>query len=112
LYRTIIELLLAGQSPEGVYEAFVKNPEFSFIVVADTPTVPSQPGKGKFSRDVKGNTFLREALPTAPKCPTCGGILHRNGMQVGHKQHKRNGGSGHPSNGQMQHPFCNSTVAQ
>ncbi len=67
--------------------------------------------EGTFSHDVKGAAFLREALPSAPKCPTCGGVLHHNGMQVGHKIARREGGHGSLNNAMMQHPFCNSTVA-
>ncbi len=33
-------------------------------------------------------------------------------MHVGHKDHKRDGGTGSLGNTHMQHPFCNSTVAQ
>jgi hypothetical protein len=48
----------------------------------------------------------------APKCPTCGGLLHRNGMQAGHREHRRSRGRNNIANAQMQHPFCNSTVEQ
>jgi hypothetical protein len=110
LYRQILADLGAGKSPQDVHEALVRAPEFSFIVQEGPLALPAS-GK-KFARDTKGAAFLRDALPSAPKCSTCGGILHRNGMQVGHKKAKRDGGSDQLGNALIQHPFCNSTVAQ
>ncbi|EFI51549.1 DUF262 domain-containing protein [Afipia sp. 1NLS2] len=110
-YRTIIENLQSGKSPEEVHSLLKKDAKFEFMFGDafddDTGTVTS-----RFPRDVKGAAFLREALPTAPKCPTCGGILHRNGMHAGHIEPRREGGSGKLANAQMQHPFCDSTYAQ
>lgn len=37
--------------------------------------------------------------------------MHKNGMQAGHKTAKRDQGGGSLENAMMQHPFCNSTVA-
>ena len=114
LYKTMIANFQAGMSTKEVHESLLAKPEFSFLFSDDREqitTPASAPGK-RFGRDVKGATFLRDAVPSAPKCPTCGGMLHRNGMQVGHNVAKRDGGSGDLSNAMMQHPFCNSTVKQ
>lgn len=108
-YRAIIDLLSEGKTPAQVHSRLMKDAEFAFMF-ADIPD--GSGSSGKFVRDVKGGAFLRDALPTAPKCPTCGGILHRNGMHTGHREHRRDGGSGGLANAQMQHPFCNSTYAQ
>lgn len=113
LYKTMIGDFREGKSPEQVRETLKSNPEFSFLFqeLPDLGAASGEPG-GKFTREVKGAAFLRDALPSAPKCPTCGGILHRNGMQAGHQRHRRDGGSGGLNNAMMQHPFCNSTVEQ
>jgi hypothetical protein len=111
LFRTITEELLKGKSVREISETLAKDDEFSFFF-SDMPDVaPEVPGR-KFSRETKGAAFLRDAIPSAPRCPTCGGIMHRNGMQAGHQKPRRDGGSGELSNAMMQHPFCNSTVAQ
>ncbi len=108
-YRTVLDHIRDGKTPSQAHALLLKNSEFAFMF-ADMPD--GKTSTGKFTRDVKGGAFLRDALPTAPKCPTCGGILHRNGMHTGHKEHRREGGVGSLSNAYMQHPFCNSTFAQ
>jgi uncharacterized protein DUF262 len=112
LYKRIIEDLRAGKSVQDVTADLAKDQEYGFIVAQPNMLFSSAPADGKFSRDTKGGTFLRDALPTAPKCPTCGGIMHRNGMHSGHQIPRRDGGSADMSNAHMQHPFCNSTVQQ
>lgn len=114
LYKTMIADFQGGMSTKEVHESLLAKPEFSFLFSDDRDqdgAPASAPGK-KFSRDVKGAAFLRDAVRSVPKCPTCGGMLHRNGMQAGHNMAKRDGGSGELSNAMMQHPFCNSTVRQ
>ncbi|MBZ9806937.1 MULTISPECIES: HNH endonuclease family protein [unclassified Mesorhizobium] len=106
-YKAIVEHLTKGFSASDVAKILREMPEFEFLI---TSSGELDLEGGSFSRDVKGAAFIRDALPTAPKCPTCGGLLHRNGMQFGHKRPKRDGGSGNLSNAMMQHPFCNSTV--
>ncbi len=106
-YKAILEHLNKGLSASEAAKILRDMPEFEFLI---TGSGELDLDGGSFSRDVKGAAFIRDALPSAPKCPTCGGLMHRNGMQVGHKRPKRDGGSGNLSNAIMQHPFCNSTV--
>lgn len=115
LYKTLIEHFQMGLSEPEVTKKLVQMNEFSFLFADDNNdtfvNTPQGLAKGKrLSRDTKGTAYLRDALPTAPKCPTCRGLMHRNAMQAGHKQARREGGVNHPSNAMMQHPFCNSTV--
>ncbi|WIJ25036.1 hypothetical protein [Devosia sp. RR2S18] len=109
LYRRVIGDLQNGKSPHEIGDALAKDRAFDFLI--SNPEELFDPGNGSFTREVKGAAFLHGALPAAPKCPTCDGLLHRNGMQVGHITAKRDGGSAFVSNSQMQHPFCNSTAA-
>lgn len=109
LYRRVITDLQSGMSFKEVTDGLARDKSFEFLI--SMPEDLLDLGDGSFSRDTKGAAFLQSALPTAPKCPTCGGLMHRNGMQVGHRQAKRDGGMGTIDNSQMQHPFCNSTVA-
>lgn len=112
LYRRVIADLGQGKSVQDVANDLAKDQEYGFLIALPPIEISIDAGEGKFSRDTKGAAFLRDALPSAPKCATCGGILHRNGMHTGHQQHRREGGSSDISNAQMQHPFCNSTVRQ
>jgi hypothetical protein len=108
LYRTIFSNIEGGKTPQELHNILAENSDFAFLVV-EPPEKASSPGKS-FNREVKGGAFLQGALHIAPKCPTCAGLLHRNGMQTGHREHKRLGGSDSLANAQIQHPFCNSTM--
>jgi hypothetical protein len=113
LYARLIERFAAGESVEKVAGSIASEPGFGFIASEpeDDPTYVEATGE-KFNRSVKGGAFLRQALPSAVKCAKCGGLIHRNGIQVGHKHARRDGGSGQLSNAQLEHPLCNSTVQQ
>jgi hypothetical protein len=108
-YQRVLADLQAGRSSDEIAKALAAEDNFAFFITAPEDLLPM--GDGSFTRDVKGAAFMQGALPSAPKCPTCRGFLHRNGMQVGHVQAKRDGGMGTLENSMMQHPFCNSTVA-
>jgi hypothetical protein len=109
-YKKIISSIEKGKSTVQIYKLLSRDKDFAFLVVEDPP-VAGKPG-GKFNRETKGGAFLRDALPQAPKCPKCGGLLHRNGMQAGHRIAKRSLGTNALTNAQMEHPFCNSTLIQ
>ena len=109
LYRKIIAELGEGKTAADVATILRNDPSFEFFIF-ETSAITLFDDESSFSRDIKGAAFIRDALPSAPKCPTCGGLMHRNGMQVGHKRARRDGGSGDLGNAFMQHPFCNSTV--
>lgn len=114
LYRTLIDEFEKGATVPQLATKLAGSEQFKFlfsVMEEEQPDSQSRPSS-RFSRDTKGAAYLRDALPIAPKCPTCGGLMHRNGMQVGHVQHRRDGGVGIVENAMMQHPFCNSTVAQ
>jgi len=98
-----------GFSTDAIAKALGEDETFNFFI--SPPEDLLALGDGSFSRDAKGAAFIQSALPGAPECPTCGGFLHRNGMQVGHVQAKCDGGLGTVENSMMQHPFCYSTVA-
>jgi hypothetical protein len=108
-YKPIIADFEAGKSAREVTEELAKVQEYAFLV-AEPFDYGAEAAAGRFSRDTKGGAFLRDALPTAPRCPKCRGIMHRNAMQAGHQKARRDGGAGALSNAQMEHPFCNSTV--
>lgn len=109
LYKKLIADFEKGKTQSQVYNSLRRSHELGFFVTEPTEIVAIG-GSGKFNRDTKGAAYLRDALPSTPKCPTCGGLLHRNGMQTGHRKARREGGPATVANAQMQHPFCNSTM--
>lgn len=111
LYQTIISELRQGKSLVDIGIALASNPDYNFLIAAQVADGMLEPLDTSFSRDTKGAAFLRDALPSAPKCPTCQGLMHRHGMQVGHQIARRDGGAATLDNAMMQHPFCNSTFA-
>lgn len=110
LYRKIFDNIEAGKTSEQIHDILSADSDFAFLVLE--PAVKSGTKGKKFHRGVKGGAFIQDALPTAPRCPTCKGLIHRNGLQTGHRNHRRDGGDNSLANAGIQHPFCNSTVAQ
>ena len=65
----------------------------------------------QFSDDVKSETFISTALKTALRCEICRGLLDpAKSVSYDHKIRVRESGTGHPSNAQMVHPFCNTAI--
>lgn len=111
LFKRLISDFRSGKSNGQIRTELLDDSDFAFIVADEIGNGPTaRASDGKISRDSKGAAYLRDALPSAPKCKTCNGSLHHNGMQVGHIMARRDGGSGDLNNTMMQHPFCNSTV--
>jgi hypothetical protein len=109
-YKKIILNIEKGKSTAQIYNILARDKDFAFLVV-EAPQTHGKPG-GKFNRETKGGAFLKDALPSAQKCPKCGGLLHRNAMQTGHRVARRSLGSNAITNAQIEHPFCNSTLVQ
>ncbi|MBV17823.1 MAG: hypothetical protein CMO05_10180 [Thalassospira sp.] len=65
--------------------------------------------KPDFSRDTKSEVFLTSALEGASRCALCGGYAHVNSMHIDHIHRKQDGGLGVADNGQLSHPYCNTT---
>jgi hypothetical protein len=114
LYGRIYELLKEGKSAAEVWDTVTQEPDFLFLVQDDKEqkekALVGTPGK-RFSRKAKAASYFAQALPTAPKCPLCGGRLHTNGMVGDHKEELSKGGTSASANARMVHPICNSNRA-
>jgi len=64
----------------------------------------------EFSSERKSAVYIKEAIAFAPKCKICNGYIHRNSISIDHKTRKQDGGLGIVDNGQIAHPYCNSTL--
>lgn len=62
-----------------------------------------------FDRDSKSEVFLSAALESAPRCKICRGYIHLNSMTIDHVVRKQDGGKASLDNGQLAHPYCNTT---
>lgn len=62
-----------------------------------------------FNQNTKSEVFLNSALSEAAKCEICKGYIHTNSITIDHIDRKEDGGIGVAENGQIAHPYCNST---
>lgn len=68
-------------------------------------------GPARFSDDDKSQIFITKALANALTCTVCGGKLDpAKSVSYDHITPVRDGGIGHPSNGDLVHPYCNTGV--
>lgn len=102
-----MDFLLKGYNVEETIKALITLKEFQYLSkeVMSLDEVTSD----RFSDGRKSSVFILEALKTAPRCAICGGYLHINSITIDHKKRKQDGGTGGVENGQLAHPYCNST---
>ncbi len=62
-----------------------------------------------FNANTKSEVFISSALSEAVKCKICNGYIHINSITIDHVDRKEDGGIGVAENGQIAHPYCNST---
>lgn len=92
-------------------DASLKDLRFTYLKLGDI-SFQDISSSQDFSKEVKSRVFLSQALSGAPTCAICGGYLHMNSITTDHIERKRDGGSGNVANGQLAHPYCNSTYKQ
>lgn len=109
-YARIVQGLWEGKGLEEIQQAFANDPDFTFLTVPRPSGVraPSSKSKGRFSDNTKTASFFAAALPGAPRCLLCGGIIHRNSVHFDHIQRRREHGGTDMKNAQPTHPYCDS----
>lgn len=107
LFLWILDRLSENQSEEAILSEMSKNSEFSFLQPAEQDELN---GRADFSTDAKSSVFLRDALKDPLRCAICGGLIHRNSISVDHILRRAEGGKGEVENGQLTHPYCNTTI--
>lgn len=107
LFLFLLEQLEVGKTAMEIIEMMEGHPQFSFLQPAEVAT--TEAGKD-FKTDAKSAVFLRDALKDPMRCGICTGLVHRNAISIDHVKRKQDGGLGDVDNGQLTHPYCNSTV--
>ncbi|MGB3401979.1 MAG: DUF262 domain-containing protein [Microcoleaceae cyanobacterium] len=69
----------------------------------------SSTSKNKFSSNQKSEIYIKEALNKTPRCKICHGFLHSSSISIDHIKRKADGGLATIDNGQLTHPYCNTT---
>lgn len=107
-YLAVIKKLLEGKTKEEALTEIIRDTEFKYL----TKTIDNDEitETKEFSEETKSAIFIKEALTSALKCKICKGYIHRNSISIDHIIRKQDGGSGIIDNGQLTHPYCNTTV--
>jgi len=96
-----------GYSIDETMANIVNSKEFSYL--SKEVMTKEEVLSDRFSDGRKSSVFIVEALKGATKCAICKGYLHMNSITIDHKIRKQDGGTGEVENGQLAHPYCNSS---
>lgn len=103
-------MITSLSSDRSVYEAvteLIKAEKYNYLTLNNTEE--ESVTYSNFTTDTKSEVFIREALKNAIKCSICNGYIHRNSITIDHVDRKEDGGQGRADNGQLSHPYCNTT---
>lgn len=106
-YFVVINELKQNKTPEQAIAALLKTEKYNYLSL-QTGNIDIT--SDEFSVDRKSAVFIKEAIASAPKCKICNGYIHINSVTIDHKIRKQDGGRGSIDNGQIAHPYCNTTV--
>lgn len=107
LFTRLIAELNAGTSLKDAIQKIIKLDKFKFLKMEDIDDENNI--FRDFTTDTKSEVFLRQAIKNGLRCKICNGYLHKNAITIDHIQRKEDGGLGIPDNGQLTHPYCNTT---
>lgn len=107
LLSWLVEQFVAGADEMKIIAEMVNHPDFSFLQPAEHDELTAG---ADFSKDAKSAIFLRDALKEPLRCSICQGLIHHNAISIDHIVRKSEGGKGEPDNGQLTHPYCNTTI--
>lgn len=105
-YTLLIRILQSGETADGAVAELLKTEKFSYLTSAQEQQAITS---ADFNSDRKSAVYIRTAMASATRCKICNGYIHRNSITIDHVQRKEDGGVGSVENGQLAHPYCNST---
>lgn len=108
LYLFIIDLIKQNKTDLEIVTALTKSVDFNFLTPEAIEIEPTL--RKDFTTETKSAVFLRDALANPLRCKICNGLIHKNSISIDHIERKQDGGKGNVDNGQLTHPFCNTTV--
>jgi hypothetical protein len=107
LYRYLFDGAVSHAEEKTLVPVLIEDERLNFL----KPIVDGDKGTKKdFTSDRKSAVFLRRAIEGAPRCGICKARVHIRSITIDHVQRKQDGGVGAEDNGQLAHPYCNSTV--
>lgn len=105
-FQYLIDELSTGKSNEDIISGLTTHKDYKFIA---RPAATNNDPPAVFTQSAKSKIFIREALSAALRCKICEGLIHVNAITFDHIQRKSEGGLGDVDNGQLAHPYCNTT---
>lgn len=102
----IIDLLNSGIQKDKVINEIIKCSDFNYLTLyKDDVEITSK----EFTSERKSAVYIKDAILKANKCKICNGYIHKNSLTIDHITRKEDGGLGSIDNGQISHPYCNTT---
>ena len=106
----VINILHEGKTIEDCMTQIIKEEHYKYLTLQQEEKVETS--SGKFSSNKKSAIYIKDVIDNAPKCKICNGLIHLNSVSIDHIQRKSEGGKGIVDNGQITHPYCNTTFKQ
>ena len=97
-----------GKSNHDTVKEIASTDKFKYLNVRELTAYSDSQSKD-FDKNQKSEIFLNEALQNPPKCRICNGLMHKNSISIDHIHRKADGGFATLDNGQITHPYCNTT---
>lgn len=107
LYSNILQSFWDNKNSEETLAALLKSTDFSFLKPTEFDSA-EEIGKD-FNTGVKSGIFLKQALEKPNTCKICNCLIHANSITFDHIIRKQDGGIGVIDNGQLAHPYCNTS---
>ena len=109
-YISIIKGLSDKKDEAAIIQELVKDEKFNYLTT--NPKLEQQDDEETsrdFSVSAKSAIVIKEAIENALRCKICKGLIDSKSITIDHIQRKSEGGLGIIDNGQIAHPYCNTT---
>ncbi|TDP01548.1 DUF262 domain-containing protein [Flavobacterium sp. 245] len=106
-YFVIMSNLKTESNPQKVIDEIIKSEKYKYLTLQTLKE--DKDIYSNFTTDSKSEVFIKEAIKNGLKCKICNGFIHKNSISIDHIDRQSDGGKGDPENGQITHPFCNTT---
>lgn len=107
-FQQIIDHLKAGETIENTIKQIILTNDFKYLTVRNPEQLITSSAKD-FNTNKKSEICIKELLKNPVRCKICNGLIHRNSISIDHIQPKKDGGLANVENGQITHPYCNTT---
>src|SRR6266568_46508 len=102
----IIDDLNLGIQKENIINNIIQDEEYAYITLITEKEIITS---NSFNSERKSAVYIKEVISNAPRCQICNGLIHVNSITIDHITRKQDGGLGNIENGQLSHPYCNTT---